>query len=297
MKSIKENLLIKALSQRRSRLQSQACSSADSDIALIAKPLNKYKQYCAFSSYEQYKLIEQKKLFAKKFHIHNPFFLQHDGIASATSNIAGKAYINFSSYNYLNLNGDPRVIKAAKDAIDCYGTSVSASRLVSGERLIHQELEQALAKMHKVEDCLVFVSGHATNVTTIGYLFGPKDLIIHDELIHDSALQGIKLSGSMRLSFPHNDWQFLDELLAKRRHQFERVLVIVEGIYSMDGDYPDLPQFISVKKRHNAFLMVDEAHAIGVLGATGRGIGEFCNVSPSDVDIWMGTLSKALAGC
>jgi len=144
---------------------------------------------------------------------------------------------------------------------------------------------------------VAFVSGHATNVTTIGYLFGPRDLVLHDELIHNSALQGIQLSGARRLPFPHNDWQALDALLAEHRRQFERVLIIVEGIYSMDGDYPDLPRFVDLKRRHKAFLMVDEAHSFGVMGATGLGIREHFGLDAGDVDIWMGTLSKALAGC
>src|SRR5262249_58975464 len=140
--------------------------------------------------------------------------------------------------NYLGLNGDPRVSEAAKRAIERYGTSVSASRLAAGERPLHAELERALAAACGAEDCVAFVSGHATNVSTIGYLFGPKDLALHDALIHNSALQGIELSGARRMSFAHNDWDALDRLLAQCRLQYERVLVIVEGIYSMDGDFP-----------------------------------------------------------
>ena len=296
MSHFKDSLINKAFGQRRSRLQEKD-EIAVEDVEAINQSSSKYDKFCTFSNYENYKLIEQKKKFGEKFKLKNPFFPVHEKIASATSMIAGKMFVNFSSYNYLNLNGDPRVSLAAKEAIDDYGTSASASRLVSGERPIHKALERALADIHGVDDALVFVSGYTTNVTTIGYLFGPQDLIVHDELIHDSALQGIKLSGAFRLSFPHNDWQFLDELLKTRRHQFNRVLVIVEGIYSMDGDYPDLPRFISIKKRHKAFLMVDEAHSIGVMGARGYGIGEFFGVNADDVDIWMGTLSKTLAGC
>jgi 8-amino-7-oxononanoate synthase len=143
----------------------------------------------------------------------------------------------------------------------------------------------------------VFVSGHATNVTTIGHLFGPRDLILHDELIHNSALQGIQLSGARRLPFPHNDWAALDALLGEQRHRFERVLIVTEGIYSMDGDYPELPRFVDIKRRHKAFLMVDEAHSFGVMGKSGFGIREHFGIAGDEVDIWMGTLSKTLAGC
>jgi 8-amino-7-oxononanoate synthase len=244
--------------------------------------------------YQQLRIINDG---AARLGLANPFFKLHEGTAGATTQIGGQSYINYASYNYLGLSGDARVTAAAKAAIDQYGTSVSASRPVSGERPVHRELERELAALYDVDDAVVFVSGHATNVTTIGYLFGPKDLIIHDEFIHNSALQGILLSGARRLSFAHNDWAALDGLLHAQRHQFERVLIVLEGIYSMDGDYPDLPRFVEIKQRHKAFLMVDEAHSLGVMGATGRGIREHFGLAGSDIDIWMGTLSKALAGC
>lgn len=227
----------------------------------------------------------------------NPFFRVHDGIAGATTIIGGRKYINYASYNYLGLSGDPRVSEAAKTAIDQYGTSVSASRLVSGERGIHRELEAALAKLYGVDDAVAMVSGHATNVTTIGYLFGANDLILHDELIHNSTLVGAQLSGAKRLSFPHNDYAALDTLLNEQRRHYQRVLIVLEGLYSMDGDYPDLPKFIDIKTKHKAFLMVDEAHSLGVLGNSGLGIRELFGVDGKAVDIWMGTLSKSLAAC
>ena len=234
---------------------------------------------------------------AKMMGIKSPFFKLHEGSAGATTRIANKEYINYASYNYLGFSGHPAVTQAAIDAINIYGTSVSASRLVSGERPIHRQLEQEIASAYNVDDAIVFVSGHATNVTTIGYLFGHKDLILHDELIHNSALQGSILSGARRLSFPHNDWRVLDAILTEQRHQFERVLIVVEGIYSMDGDYPELPKFIEIKQKHHAFLMVDDAHSFGVMGAKGLGIREHFHLDGKDVDIWMGTLSKSLAGC
>jgi 8-amino-7-oxononanoate synthase len=144
---------------------------------------------------------------------------------------------------------------------------------------------------------VVFVSGHATNVTAIGHLFGPRDLILHDALIHNSTLQGVQLAGARRLPFPHNDWAALDALLTQERRKFERVLIVVEGIYSMDGDFPELPRFVDIKRRHKAFLMIDEAHSFGVMGATGLGIREHYSLAGDAVDIWMGTLSKTLAGC
>jgi 8-amino-7-oxononanoate synthase len=227
----------------------------------------------------------------------NPYFRPHEGVAGSTTRIEGRSFINYSSYNYLGLCGDARVSAAAKEAIDRYGTSVSASRPVSGERPIHRALETRLAQVYDVEDCVVFVSGHATNVSTIGYLFGPKDLVVHDALIHNSIMQGIELSGAQRRSFPHNDAAALDEMLARERRHFERVLIALEGVYSMDGDFADLPRFVEIKRKHRALLMVDEAHSFGVMGSRGLGVREHFGLAGADVDIWMGTLSKALAGC
>lgn len=227
----------------------------------------------------------------------NPFFHAHDGIAGATTVIDGREVIHFSSYNYLGMSGDPIVHQAAKDAIDRYGTSVSASRLVSGERPVHRQLECAIAELLGVDDAVTFVGGHATNETTIGHLFGAGDLILHDALAHNSIIEGALLSGARRRSFPHNDWQSLDALLTRIRHEYRRVLIAIEGVYGMDGDFPDLPQLIQVKQRHRALLLVDEAHSLGTMGATGRGIGEYFGVNASDVDLWMGTLSKSLGSC
>ena len=227
----------------------------------------------------------------------NPYFKVNERITPNTTVVAGQECINFSAYNYLGMSGDPEVSRAAKQAIDQYGTSVSASRVASGERPFHRELETELAQFIGPEDCIVYIGGHTANVTTIGTLCGANDLILYDAFSHDSVHQGCILSGARGLPFPHNDWQALDELLTEQRRRFKRVLIVIEGVYSMDGDIPDLPRFIEVKQRHKALLMIDEAHSIGVLGAHGRGLGEHFNVNPDDVDLWMGTLSKSFASC
>ncbi|ODN69735.1 aminotransferase class I/II-fold pyridoxal phosphate-dependent enzyme [Methylobrevis pamukkalensis] len=250
-----------------------------------------------FSELPAYRELRMQRAAADMMGIGNPFFRAHAGMAGASSVIGNRSYINFASYNYLGLNGHPAVDAAAKAAIDRYGTSVSASRLVAGERPIHRELEARLAAVHGVEDAIVLVSGHATNVSTIGTLLGPKDLILYDALIHNSVAEGARLSGAARLSFPHNDWKALATTLEKIRHDYERVLIVIEGLYSMDGDMPDLARFIEVKSDNDAWLMVDEAHSLGVLGATGRGIAEHAGIDPTSVEIWMGTLSKTLSGC
>jgi 8-amino-7-oxononanoate synthase len=272
-------------------------SLAASAAARLSASASIPEAFCRFDCHPGYEKMLVPKAAAERLGIANPFFLTHEGVAGATTHIGGREYINFSNYNYLGLSGHLAVNRAARNAIDRYGTSASASRLVAGERPVQRELEEELATLYEVEDCIVFVSGHATNVSTIGYLFGPKDLVIHDSLIHNSVLEGIKLSGAARRSFPHNDHQALDAILTEIRSQFERVLIVVEGLYSMDGDIPDLPALIGIKRCHKAFLMVDEAHSLGVLGETGRGVHEHYGIQGRDVDIWMGTLSKTLAGC
>lgn len=295
--SLKERLIQESLQRRirKSELERSVPAQHSSDPSAHTDSIpDSWYRFDLHPGYQQLRILNEG---AEKLGVGNPFFRLHDGLASATTVIGGETFTNFSSYNYLGLAGHPEVNAAAKEAIDRYGTSASASRLVSGERAIHRELEQALAATHGVDDCVVFVSGHATNVSTIGHLFGPKDLIVHDALIHNSALLGIQLSGARRMPFAHNDSGALDRLLTQHRMQFERVLIVVEGLYSMDGDMPDLPHFVEIKRRHRAFLMVDEAHSLGVVGRSGRGIQEHFGLRGSDVDIWMGTLSKALASC
>ncbi|MCE5336357.1 MAG: aminotransferase class I/II-fold pyridoxal phosphate-dependent enzyme [Desulfobacteraceae bacterium] len=229
--------------------------------------------------------------------VDNPYFKVYGGINRDTAEVEGGEFITFSSYNYLGLSGHPAVSQAAREAVERYGTSVSASRIASGERPLHRELERELAELIGTGDCLTFVSGHATNVTTVGHLFGSDDLILYDALIHNSGLQGCTLSGAAGQVFPHNDFHAVERVLQASRSRYRRVLILIEGLYSMDGDIPDLPAFIDVKKRYKTLLMVDEAHSAGVLGERGRGIGEHFSVNPADVDLWMGTLSKSFASC
>ncbi|MEV0523450.1 aminotransferase class I/II-fold pyridoxal phosphate-dependent enzyme [Streptomyces sp. NPDC050439] len=224
----------------------------------------------------------------------NPYGRTHEGFNSGRATVAGQDVINFASFNYLALSNHPRVRQAAKDAIDRYGTSSSATPLLFGETPLHHELDTEIASFVGTEGAVVFAGGHATNVATVGHLFGPEDLVVHDEWIHDSTVRGTMLSGARRRPFPHNDWEALDRILRAARSRHRRALVVIEGAYSQDGDIPDLPRFIEVKQRHGAMLMIDEAHSIGVLGRTGRGVGEHFGTDPADVDLWMGTLSKGI---
>jgi len=229
--------------------------------------------------------------------LESPLFQQHDGRAGAHSRIRGREVVNFASYDYLGLNGDPRVQAAAKAAIDRYGVSPSGARITAGERALHRELEAALAEWHGAEAALTFVSGHATNVTTIGHIMGPRDVVVHDAAIHNSCTEGIRLSGARRIPFAHNDLAAAERELAAARRGAQRAMLLVEGHYSMDGDSPDLARCIAIARRHDTWLMVDEAHSLGVLGRTGRGVAEAQGVDPAGVDLWMGTLSKTLAAC
>ncbi|GAB4576522.1 MAG: aminotransferase class I/II-fold pyridoxal phosphate-dependent enzyme [Roseibium sp.] len=269
---------------------------ASSGATRPAAPAPKRKVY-DFKELPQVKQLQMHRAAADMMGIENPFFRPHDGLASGTSVIDGREHDNFASYNYIGLNGHPKVNAAAKAFVDRYGTSVSASRIVAGERPFHAELEAALARIHGVESAIVMVSGHATNVTSIGHLMQKGDLVLTDAFVHNSIAEGVRLSGATRMNFPHDDLDALEKLLADHRHKFDKVLVVVEGLYSMDGDFPDLKRVIKLKQAYDAWLMVDEAHSIGVLGKTGRGIAEHFGIDPTEVEIWMGTLSKTFSSC
>ncbi|MCC6621520.1 MAG: aminotransferase class I/II-fold pyridoxal phosphate-dependent enzyme [Deltaproteobacteria bacterium] len=266
------------------------------------KPFEVKPEWVDVSKWRAYKDLAMRLQAVEAMGLKNPYFDLHEGTAKNTSQIAGREVINYSSYNYLGLSGDPRVLDEVEAAMRKYGTSVSASRVASGERPFHRELEAALAAAHGCEDALVMAGGHATNVNTIGHLFGAKDLILHDELIHDSCLQGIKLSGAARRGFKHEDLGHLEQQLVELRRHYEKVLILVEGVYSMDGDIANLPGYIRLKKKYGCMLMVDEAHSFGTVGKRGCGVGEHwgldepgAELSRKDVDIWMGTMSKSLA--
>jgi len=252
-----------------------------------------FSEYCDFARMPEYVRFTQMRDLLESV-AKNPYFAMHDGVVDDTTVMDGREMINFSSYNYLGLSGDPDVSAASKEAIEKYGASLSSPRMFGGQRDYHDDLEATLCRFLGVPAAIVLSSGHGTNETTIGHLFGEGDLVIHDALAHNSLIKGAELSGARRRPFPHNDWRALDEALTEVRKDFRRVGVIIESVYSMDGDYCDLPRFIEIKKKHKAMLMIDEAHSIGTMGETGHGMTEHCDIDVADVDIWMGTLSKAL---
>lgn len=276
----------KLIAKARSAAERRSSTASVQSVAYHAMP---------FDQLAQYRNLEKMRKASSIMGIDNPFFRSHGGRASNRTMIAGREVINFASYDYVGLNSDPRPVAKAHAALDRYGVSPSASRLVAGERPVHAELEAALARHYGTSAAIAFVSGHATNVATIGELMGEGDLILHDAYIHNSVQVGARLSGAARRSFAHNDMAALEAMLEENRPRARNALIVVEGLYSMDGDTPPLAELVALKRKYGCWLMVDEAHALGVVGARGRGCFEAAGVSADDVDIWMGTLSKTLA--
>ncbi len=269
---------------------------AREDGAVTARPVLP-DHLAVFSEMPAYKQLQVHHAVARKMGILNPFFACHEGMAKSTTRIEGREFLNFSTYDYLDLNGHPKVCAAAEAAIRDYGTSAGASRLVSGERPPHRLLEKSIAELYESESALIFVSGHATNVSTLATILTAKDAVYHDALAHNSIIQGALLSGAQRYSYAHNDCDALEKLLLQTRARHQRAVIVSEGLFSMDGSVVDLPRLIELKKEFKAFLMIDEAHALGVLGATGKGSAEHFDLDPREVDIWMGTMSKTMCGC
>ncbi|MCL2175130.1 MAG: aminotransferase class I/II-fold pyridoxal phosphate-dependent enzyme [Treponema sp.] len=227
----------------------------------------------------------------------NPYFIAHDSTLRDISIVNGKEVLNFGSYNYLGLSGHPKVNAAAVEALQKLGTSASGSRLLAGEKTLHEELEKEIAAWKKTEDAVALVGGHSTNVTFVGNFCNEKDLILYDAMSHNSVSQGIQLSRATSRLFPHNDYKSARAILSSMRDKFEKVLLIIEGAYSMDGDIAPVPEFVRLKKEFGLFLMVDEAHSSCVIGENGGGVDEYFNLDPDDIDIKMGTLSKGLGTC
>jgi len=250
-----------------------------------------------FTDLDGHERIRLAKDAARSLGVPSPFFRSIEETAGTEVRIAGRTVTNFASYDYLSINQSDGLATAVHEAAIRWGVSATASRLVGGEHLYHRDLEQALADFLGTEDAVTFVSGYLTNCSAIQTLVGQGDLVLVDARAHNSIYEGIRISGAAHLSFPHNDWDWVDRHLAANRGLFRHVLIAIEGLYSMDGDLPDLHRFVEVKDRYGAWLLVDEAHSLGVLGKTGRGICEQQRVPPDKIDVRMGTLSKTLCSC
>lgn len=231
--------------------------------------------------------LKQQSLLRKLREIHSTM--------GTTMSYAGRLLVNFSSNDYLGLAGEPFLREAAKKAIDDFGVGAGASRLVCGTLAPHVALEERLALFKGTEAALSFSSGYATALGTLSALVGKEDVIILDKLAHASLIDGARLSGAVLRVFPHNDVAKLESHLewARQAHPNARVVVVTESIFSMDGDRAPLKEIVEVKDRYGALLLLDEAHAVGVVGANGRGLAELLKVA-GRVDIQMGTLSKAI---
>ncbi|API87386.1 aminotransferase class I/II-fold pyridoxal phosphate-dependent enzyme [Francisella uliginis] len=250
-----------------------------------------------FKKHPLYQELSYGRQTAERFKITDPLYRKYNGLANNYITQQDRKLVNFGSYNYLGLNGHPQTANKISDIIKKEGTSVSASRIVAGQRPIHGQLESHISQLYETDDAVVFVSGHATNVSVISCLTYEKSLILYDQLAHNSIMQGVKLSNAKAIGFRHNDIGHLTQLLQQNVHKYEQIFIVIEGLYSMDGDIPDLPAIIRLKKEYGAVLMVDEAHGLGVLGQKGKGVFEHYDLSPKSVDIWMGTLSKTLCSC
>jgi 8-amino-7-oxononanoate synthase len=216
-----------------------------------------------------------------------------EGIAGAVMTIEGRRVINFGSNDYLGLAGDRRLIEAAIAATQKYGTGSTGSRLLSGHRQIHRDLERAIASLKQTEDALVFSSGYLANLGTISALVGVRDLIVGDQYNHSSLKNGAILSGATTLDYEHNNVEDLRLKLQHHRPNYRRCLITTDTVFSMDGDLCPLPQLLELAEAFDCMLLVDEAHATGVMGKTGAGCVEHFDCSGRSL-VQMGTLSKAL---
>jgi len=221
------------------------------------------------------------------------FYLRSiDGASGARVTIDGREMLMFASYNYLGLITHPKIKKAAIEAIEKYGTGAAGVRLLAGTTKIHEKLEETIAKFKGAEDAVTYSSGYVTNLAAISTLCGRGDLVIIDKLDHASIIDGCILSGANHRTYLHNNMESLEKILANSG-SYTNKLIVVDAVYSMDGDVSNLPEISHLAKKYNAKVMVDEAHSIGVLGKTGHGIEEHFGLKGA-VDIHMGTLSKTI---
>jgi 8-amino-7-oxononanoate synthase len=225
-----------------------------------------------------------------------PYFRRLEGPAGPVVEMEGAERIMLGSNNYLGLTGDPRVAEGARAALERYGTGLTGSRLLNGTIDLHLELEAELAAWMGTEDAIVFTTGHQANVGTLGTLLGTGDTVIADSADHASILDGCLLSRAKLRPFRHGRLDKLEKMLERAVDDGGGVLVVVDGVFSMEGDIANLPRIVELSQAHGARLMVDEAHGAGVLGPRGAGASELLGVE-GDVDLRMGTFSKSLASC
>ena len=223
-----------------------------------------------------------------------PYFKAIQSGAGSTVIIDGKKFIMIGSNNYLGLTQDPRIKKAAIDALETFGSGCTGSRFLNGTLILHEELEEKLADFVHKEAALVFSTGFQTNQGTISALVGKDDLIFGDRENHASIVDGCRLSFGKTYKYRHNDTDDLERLLKNYNNHNGGKLIVSDGVFSMGGDIVDLPSLVKLKKQYNARLMIDDAHSCGVLGKAGRGTAEHFDLE-DEVDLIMGTFSKSFA--
>jgi 8-amino-7-oxononanoate synthase len=236
------------------------------------------------------------QLEAAKQHDLLPYFRLIESEAGPIMEVEGHEVVMLGSNNYLGLTGDSRVRDGAREALDRYGTALTGSRFMNGTTPLHVELEEEIADWMQTEDALAFTTGYQANVGCLGTILGPGDTVICDAGDHASILDGCKLSGAKLRPFRHNRMDKLEKMLQRAGEDGGGVLVVVDGVFSMEGDVCDLPRIVELCREHGARLMVDEAHGAGVLGARGAGASELFGLE-DEVDLRMGTFSKSLASC
>ncbi len=217
----------------------------------------------------------------------------NDGPCTAIIKLNGKPVINLSSNNYLGFANHPRLKNAAKAAIDQYGVGAGAVRTIVGNMTLHEELDRLIARFKQEDAAVVFQSGYATNAGVIQAITDEHDLIISDELNHASIIDGVRLSKASRAVYKHSDMHSLETVLKEKRDQYHNVLIITDGVFSMDGDIAKLPEIVKLAKKYKALTYVDDAHGSGVLGRSGRGTVDYFGLH-GQVDFIVGTLSKAI---
>lgn len=213
-------------------------------------------------------------------------------LSGAKVMVNGRKMGMYASYSYLGLIGHPRINEAAKKAIDKYGTGTHGVRLLAGSLDLHTELEERIATFKHAEEAITYSSGYVTNLTVISSLLSRGDWVISDKLNHASIVDGCMMSGAKHARFNHNDMDHLERRLQQAEGAAK--LVVADSVFSMDGDVLDLPKVVELCKQYGAWLMIDEAHSLGVLGETGRGIEEHFGLPYDSIDIKMGTLSKTI---
>jgi glycine C-acetyltransferase/8-amino-7-oxononanoate synthase len=216
-----------------------------------------------------------------------------EGVEGGRICIGGKWYLHLGSNDYLGMSQHPKVLAAVEEANRRYGTGARSARFIAGNLPPHEALEEELARFKQAEACLIFSSGYAAGLGVVSALVGAKDLVLADRLDHACLVDGCRLSGATFRVYPHKDADRVEEILKHRRMRYRHVLIVTEGIFSMDGDLAPLDRLADLARRYEAWLLVDDAHGTGVFGASGRGTLEHCGVFPEGI-LQLGTLSKAL---